>query len=204
MSFSRLRSLRSASSFCVAVNRSLSSFWLSCSASMAADSLSSGIASGAAWPECRRCCRLVISSCSCRICALASTTWLSLGALVTRLACCAKLMVDRVLSSWPSEGEMVQIMAVRVLPPSAGCSMRVNLESRKRMCFPLVFSLPRSRMTVPSVSRLLLMWLPSTCRRRSPSSSATARERSDPARSTNVNVELITLTAARSAGRATR
>ena len=78
----------------------------------------------------------------------------------TFLARVANFRVLCVSSAWLEAGVMVATTDTRApLPVMLLCSSRVSLESRKGMCTALPSdSLP---MTVPSVSRLLLMKLPS-------------------------------------------
>ena len=78
----------------------------------------------------------------------------------TFLARVANFRVLCVSSAWLEAGVMVATTDTRApLPVMLLCSSRVSLESLKGMCTALPSdSLP---MTVPSVSRLLLMKLPS-------------------------------------------
>lgn len=62
-------------------------------------------------------------------------TW---ALFVTSFARVAKKRVFLDCSTWLEAGLKVHIIAVRALPPSECCSMRVNLESLYGIC-PLLF-----------------------------------------------------------------
>mmetsp|Transcript_2287 Transcript_2287/g.8334 ORF Transcript_2287/g.8334 Transcript_2287/m.8334 type:complete len:244 (-) Transcript_2287:55-786(-) len=123
-----------------------------------------------------------------------STTRLTRAWVGTRAADSAKWSVERVCSTCSSPGWTQHKMAVRELPPSACCRIRVSLELRNGMCAcvvvaPAVMS-PMARMTFVSVRSERLMAHPSL--RRTPAAPVRLA-RSDPARSTRCSVAAVPL-----------
>mmetsp|Transcript_26758 Transcript_26758/g.64883 ORF Transcript_26758/g.64883 Transcript_26758/m.64883 type:complete len:208 (-) Transcript_26758:541-1164(-) len=100
----------------------------------------------------------------------------------------AYLSVLRVSSKFVSDGLTQAIMSVWLFPPSESCSSLVILASRNGTWDPLRFSSPRALMTFPRARSPLLMLIPS--RMRSPTAPVLL-SRSDPARSTKWNLEVI-------------
>jgi len=86
-------------------------------------------------------------------------------------------------AAYMAAGVTAQMIAVRELPPSAGSRILVSLESLYGMWAPLVPSLSLE-MTLPRMSRDLLIWPPSL--RRTPSEPVKLA-RSLPAKSTRFN-----------------
>mmetsp|Transcript_2568 Transcript_2568/g.4731 ORF Transcript_2568/g.4731 Transcript_2568/m.4731 type:complete len:209 (-) Transcript_2568:737-1363(-) len=114
---------------------------------------------------------------------------LMIGLFLIFLARFAYLRVLSVSSKLVSEGLTHAIISVSLFPPSESCSSRVIFESRNGTWLPLRFSSPSALMTFPRASSPLLILMPSIMR----APTAPVRfSRSDPARSTKWNFEVIT------------